>query len=145
MDALNLIQTLLTTQRLHTQTDVQHALKEHGCDITQSMVSRLFKKLGVVKRVDEAGSSYYALPHDVTPPPPQSSLLQLVLDIHANESMIIIRTSPGSASLIARMLDHAQDVSILGTIAGDDVVFVAPSSCKNINRTLDKIRAMLRL
>ena len=54
--------------------------------------------------------------------------------------MIIIRTSPGAAQLIARLLDSVGKAEgVLGTIAGDDTIFIAPISVKNINFTLTKV------
>ena len=57
----------------------------------------------------------------------------LLIDIEANESMIVLHTSPGSASLVARHLDSMRSsLDILGTIAGDDTIFIAPTSSRLI-------------
>jgi len=65
-----------------------------------------------------------------------------VIDIVANESMIIIKTSPGAASLLARVLDQKK-CQVLGTIAGDDTIFVAPESIQSIEQSLSLIRRQL--
>ena len=54
--------------------------------------------------------------------------------------MIVIQTSPGSASLVARHLDMNKPADILGTIAGDDTIFVAPSKDFSIKQTISAIR-----
>ena len=54
--------------------------------------------------------------------------------------MIVIHTSPGSASLVARHLDINRPGGILGTIAGDDTIFVAPGKDISIKQTIAAIR-----
>ena len=60
-----------------------------------------------------------------------------------NEMMIIIRTSPGAAQLIARLLDSLGTADgVLGTIAGDDTIFIAPAKISEIDVTLDKVKTL---
>jgi transcriptional regulator of arginine metabolism len=54
--------------------------------------------------------------------------------------MIVIHTTPGSASLIASHLDHFKPAGILGTIAGDDTIFVAPAIEKDVRDTIAEIQ-----
>ena len=54
--------------------------------------------------------------------------------------MIVVHTSPGSASLVARHLDAQLNDLIIGTIAGDDAIFVAPANIKTIDKTLAAIQ-----
>ena len=69
----------------------------------------------------------YRLPAEMGVPTAKSPLRQLVIDIMHNEMMIIIRTSPGAAQLIARLLDSLGKADgVLGTIAGDDIIFLLP-------------------
>ena len=80
------------------------------------------------------------------PAPVANSMKDLVTDVQSNGVMIIIHTSPGSASLVARHLDsrvHGGGGEILGTIAGDDTIFVAPSDVKKIAGTLLMIQRTL--
>ena len=84
----------------------------------------------------------YCLPHDAEAPPIHASLGELVIEIVANEAMIVIKTSPGAASVIARVIDHKK-CQILGTIAGDDAVFVAPQSVESIEQSMALIRSQL--
>ena len=57
----------------------------------------------------------------------------------------MIFTAPGSASMIARALDYNQETTeILGTIAGDDTIFVAPKSIKNISKLFKEIKSLLK-
>ncbi len=114
-----------------------------GYEATQSTVSRLLRKLGAVRAVESDGQIVYKL-SEYSPPPSTSSLVELVLDIKSNGSIIVIRTSPGSASLVARHLDHHRPDGILGTLAGDDTIFVAPASVTKINSTVEAIGSSLQ-
>lgn len=117
-----------------TQETICLELEALGHKVNQSKISRLLRKINAIKVKNENGEMVYHLPHDATPPPVASTLEDLVIEVLANESMIIIRTSPGAASLIARIIDHKK-CEILGTIAGDDSIFVAPKSIAKIDNT----------
>ena len=122
-----------------TQETICKALQVQGHMINQSKVSRLLRKINAVKSKNDRGEMIYRLPHDVLPPSIEASLSELILDIQANETMIVVKTSPGSASLIARIMDDKKH-QIIGTIAGDDTIFIAPQSVKKIKQTLSLIR-----
>jgi len=66
-----------------------------------------------------------------------------VLDIDSNVNLIIIQTSPGAAQLIARLLDSiGKPGGILGTIAGDDTIFITPTDVAEISKTREVIEAL---
>ncbi len=68
----------------------------------------------------------------------------MIMDISANETLVVIRTTPGSASLIARTVDfHRERLKILGTVAGDDTLFIAPKSTREIRKIQNDIRSFL--
>ena len=72
-----------------------------------------------------------------------SPLKNLVLDIDHNDSVIVIKTSPGAAQLIARLLDSiGKPEGILGTIAGDDTIFVTPTKDTTIKSLLGQIQTL---
>lgn len=127
-----------------TQQEICEALAAQGFSINQSKISRLLHKLAAIKFKDPQGQTGYRLPKELAPPPTQTPLTQLILKIAANEHLVIIQTSPGSASLIARMLDYQNSESeILATLAGDDTIFVAPKSVKRIQHTLNEVKNLL--
>ena len=125
-----------------TQETICGALEAKGHPINQSKVSRLLRNINAIKSKNDKGEMVYRLPHDVAPPSIRTTLAELVIDIVANESLIIIKTSPGSASLIARIIDDKQ-CHVIGTIAGDDTIFVAPQSVEKINITFSLICSFL--
>ena len=125
---------ILKDENFGSQGEIVDALKEQGFDnISQSKVSRMLSKFGAVRTRNARGDMVYCLPPELGMPTAKSPLKQLVLDIVHNNVMIIIRTSPGAAQLIARLLDSlSQSDGVLGTIAGDDTIFIAPASIEEI-------------
>jgi transcriptional regulator of arginine metabolism len=139
---LGALRRLLETGAASTQEELCEELGKLGFDVTQSTVSRSLRKIGAVKALDDTGRTVYRMPV-AAPPPAQAALSDLVLDIATNGSIIVIHTPPGTASLVARHLDHRKPAGILGTLAGDDTIFVAPASSEAIARTMREIRESL--
>jgi transcriptional regulator of arginine metabolism len=135
---------LLKEERFGSQGDIVEALKGLGFDnVSQSKVSRLLTKFGAVRTRNAKLEMVYCLPAELGMPTAKSPLRQLVLDIEHNESMVIIRTSPGAAQLIARLLDSVGKAEgVLGTIAGYDTIFIAPLKVSDIEHTIKNIRQL---
>ncbi|OFC70765.1 transcriptional regulator ArgR [Alteromonas confluentis] len=125
---------ILKDESFGSQGEIVEALKSQGFDnISQSKVSRMLSKFGAVRTRNARGDMVYCLPPELGMPTAKSPLKQLVLDIVHNNVMVIIRTSPGAAQLIARLLDSlSQKDGVLGTIAGDDTIFIAPADVTQI-------------
>ncbi|WP_286233632.1 transcriptional regulator ArgR [Thalassotalea sediminis] len=135
---------LLKQEQFGSQGDIVEALKSLGFDnISQSKVSRMLSKFGAVRTRNARQDMVYCLPAELGVPTAKSPLRQLVIDIENNEMMIIIRTSPGAAQLIARLLDSlSKSDGVLGTIAGDDTIFIAPTSVKEIKQTMVRLEEL---
>ncbi len=139
------LKDLLMGRKAATQEDLCLELAKLGYDINQSKASRLLRKIGAVKVTNEQGLIVYSLPREPAPPSMHTPLKDLIIDIVSNEVLVLIFTSPGSASMVARLLDYNQiKTEILGTIAGDDTIFVAPKSIQRIDRLLQEIRSLLQ-
>lgn len=138
------LRILLSEGKVTTQEDICNALDKLGHSVNQSKVSRLLRKVGAVKSKNESGQVVYRLPIEPAPPTIDSELSTLLIDVKSNETTIIVTTSPGAAQLIARVLDyHKSTLGILGTIAGDDTIFIAPKQVASIDESILKIREML--
>lgn len=135
---------LLKQEQFGSQGDIVDALKAQGFDnISQSKVSRMLSKYGAVRTRNARQEMVYCLPAELGVPTAKSPLRQLVLDIEHNEVMVIIRTSPGAAQLIARLLDSlSKSDGVLGTIAGDDTIFIAPTDVSQIKQTIEKLEVL---
>jgi len=133
---------ILTTGSYGSQGEIVSALKNIGfVSVSQSKVSRMLSKFGAVRARDARGDMVYCLPPELAVPTAKSPLKQLVLDVTHNKVMVIIRTSPGAAQLIARLLDSlSQTDGVLGTIAGDDTIFIAPADIDNIEALRQRVQ-----
>lgn len=119
---------LLKEEKFGSQGEIVAALQEMGFDnINQSKVSRMLSKFGAVRTRNTKMEMVYQLPAELSVPTTSSPLKNLVVDIDYNEALIVVKTSPGAAQLIARLLDSiGKSEGILGTIAGDDTIFITP-------------------
>lgn len=140
---LEVLRELLAAGEISTQEELVEELRAQKFIVTQSTISRDLSRLAAVKTRDATGRIVYRLPQDASGAmmPPPADFKDLIAEILHNGSMIVIKTSPGSASLVARQLDQTKPAGILGTLAGDDTIFVAPGSAKSIPKVIEAIRA----
>lgn len=147
-----LLRKILSEGNARTQSEIQFALKEYGVTSSQSKISRLLHQIGAIKLIDSQGKTQYRLPHEagllheLAAPQEKTATKQWVLDVVANESLIVIHTTPAAAMLIARMIDqNRKDLNILGTIAGDDTIIVVPKQITHIAEIRDAVINFLDL
>lgn len=141
---LTSLKELLSHSFSGTQEALCQTLKERGINITQSALSRVLRKMGAIKSVNSEGYFVYNLPLEPKEPGVRTRVNYLVTAILASDTLIVVKTAPGSASLIGSILDHHQPANILGTIAGDDTVLVIPRHSSVINETILKIQELLQ-
>ncbi|MCT8761596.1 transcriptional regulator ArgR [Glaesserella parasuis] len=142
LDSLNeAFKSLLREEKFGSQSEIVTALQEMGFEhINQSKVSRMLSKFGAVRTRNTKMEMVYHLPAELGIPTTSSPLRNLVIDIDHNESLIVVRTSPGAAQLIARLLDSmGKAEGILGTIAGDDTIFITPARDTSISTLIATI------
>jgi transcriptional regulator of arginine metabolism len=121
---LEALKHLLEEGELSTQEELREKLEKINFDVTQSTVSRDLRKLGAVRTADSEGRTVYRLHSEREPVIPSDDVVR---EIDSNGALIVIHTAVGCANLVARQLDRDRPDEILGTIAGDDTIFVAPS------------------
>lgn len=136
------IKEVIQNQSVGSQEELALLLKKRGFDVTQATLSRDLAELGVARIHTESGLRYTIngaideaartplVPHEVT-------------SVEHNEVLIVIRTFPGRAPGVASYLDSLRSPLILGTVAGDDTVFVTPASVKKIPATEKYIKDLL--
>ena len=120
---------LIRVKPIGTQEDLRALLERAGVPATQSSVSRDLEELGVVKH-----HGHYTLPR--TNGAPSRGLLSLD---HAGDSLVIARTFPGLASAVAVEIDAAAIPEIVGTIAGEDTIFIAVRDAKSQRAAVKEI------
>jgi len=123
------ILSLIRAKPIGTQEDLRAMLEKTGVPATQSSVSRDLEELGVVKH-----HGHYTLPQ--TNGLGMRGLLSLD---HSGDSLVIARTVPGLASAVAVEIDAAAIPEIVGTIAGEDTIFIAVREQKAQRVTMKKI------
>lgn len=149
-DITEALRQLLADSKASTQDEIANALSAEGFKLSQSKISRLLHKVGAIKVNNAKGQSSYRLPHEyrlsheLADPLSSPIYGQLVINISASDVLIVLRTVPSAASMVARLLDHnSVDLEILGTLAGDDTVMVVPKSSKQIPEILNAIKKFL--
>ena len=126
-DRQGAILRLVQERRLSTQEEVADALRQEGVDAVQATISRYIAQLGLVKVRDQGGRLVYALPgaadldrlSELT-----SALRRWAVSLDASANLLVVRTPPGCANALARVIDEARLPDVLGSIAGDDTITV---------------------
>jgi transcriptional regulator of arginine metabolism len=123
------LSNLLRSQALASQEELVRGLEALGFAVTQATVSRDLDHLGAV-RIRRAGHISYALPDAARVPDWAARRLGTLLaewarSIDPAGNLIVIKTPPGSAHLVGVALDQAERPEIVGTICGDDTLFIA--------------------
>jgi transcriptional regulator of arginine metabolism len=113
------IRALISERSVETQSQLAKILKKEGFDVTQSSVSRDLEEIGVVKI-----QGAYALPMSMGAGP-KFRLLQIR---PAGDALLVLKCEPGFASAMSAEIDNLNLPGIVGTIAGDDTIFVAVSA-----------------
>ncbi len=126
------VKMIVSSEEVSTQDELLAALERAGVKCTQATLSRDLRQLRITKAVNRAGMSVYVLP--------QTRVHRTVSDTHASVSALhslgvlnikfsgnlaVVKTLPGYAAHVAYDKDNAQLDCVLGTVAGDDTVFVA--------------------
>ena len=145
MDKLSeAFKALLKEEKFGSQSEIVTALQEQGFEnINQSKVSRMLSKFGAVRTRNTKMEMVYQLPNELSVPATSSPLKNLVLDIDHNDLLIVVNTSPGAAQLIARLLDSiGKSEGILGTIAGDDTIFITPTRGIKMDDLMQTVRLL---
>ncbi|HVF37255.1 MAG TPA: hypothetical protein VNA29_04870 [Sphingomicrobium sp.] len=118
----------LRSHRVGSQEELVARLSMAGINATQATVSRDLLELGAV-RLKRDGSIRYVMPDEVEPGHAAAKLDRLLAEwvdaIIPAGNLLVLRTPPGSANLVANALDAAGLPEVAGTLAGDDTIFVA--------------------
>lgn len=123
------ILTLVATRPIHSQDELVTLLEKKGYEVTQATVSRDIKELGLVKVpikmendddpmfkyvVPSAAMNYVSRLH--------RAVAELVITVEGSLNLLVLRTPPGTAMMVASAIDEAAWPEILGTIGGDDTI-----------------------
>lgn len=123
------IRELINSHPIEDQeTLVELIKKKYGIDTNQSIVSRDLRQLGVSKHQVNNRMIYELKEHDAS----REILRLAIIGVDHNETLIVIKTLPGLADFVGDYLDMHEDLPILGNIAGENTIFVAPQAKTSI-------------
>lgn len=145
------IVAILSSAQVRSQSELAALLADEGIEVTQATLSRDLEELGAVKlRGADGGVGVYMVPEDGSPVRGVSAgtarlsrlLSELLVSADASANLAVLRTPPGAADYLASAIDRAALPYVVGTIAGDDTVFVAardPMTGAELADTLEKL------
>lgn len=144
---LRILAGLLREGVYASQEEVTAELNRRGYPVTQATVSRDLEAIGAVK-VKRGGILSYALAEQMAAADWSAGRLERIIaewarSIEAAGALIVIRTPPGSAHLVASAIDHAQLPEIAGTVSGDDTMFVAVRDGVPVQTMAARFRRMM--
>ena len=137
------IREILSGRPIANQGELLRRLGARGIRASQATLSRDMAILGVRRAVGPEGPRYLvdgdggALPLD--------PVRRLVDGVESNGALVIVRTKSSAAATVARALDEAGLTEVMGTLAGDDTVFVAPRRAGGGHRVAGKLRVLFGL
>jgi transcriptional regulator of arginine metabolism len=136
------IREIVTSKQVGSHEELQRLLKKAGFPVNQATLSRDLVEMGL-NRVGTAEGPRYAFDEKTEERRVQPLLTYEVRDIQRNEAMIVIKTLAGRAHGVAEQIDSLGSQFILGTIAGDNTIFVAPRATKDLNRLVKELRGFI--
>ncbi|QDR80793.1 arginine repressor [Sporomusa termitida] len=132
---------------IETQEDLAEALSKHGIDVTQATVSRDIKELMLIKVPTGDGRYRYAFPPEQNVIMSQARLERTFRDsivaIDFSQNIVVLRTLPGTAQAVAYTIDYVKWPEIIGTVAGDDTIFVLVKPLEAVPQVIAKFRSLM--
>jgi transcriptional regulator of arginine metabolism len=136
------IKQIINDRTITTQSELLLVMRKSGFKTTQATLSRDMKELGIAWVYTPNGAKYMLSPEQEEER--LTSLIGLEVEhIEANETTVIVKTLPGRAQGVAEIIDHLRLPSILGTLAGDNTIFILPRSTKTIKETIKALQGIL--
>ena len=135
---------------MRSQTQLVELLAEQGVTATQATVSRDLEDLGAIKVRVPGGEVAYAIPElpaeQVAPADHLRRVLgEWVVEVEVSDNIVVVRTPPGSAHVVASVLDRSGVDGVLGTVAGDDTLMVVARASAGGAHVANAIRELAGL
>ena len=141
------VERLLASQMVTSQEQLVGLLADEGIESTQATVSRDLDDLGAVKVRVPGAESMYAIPeHPADRVVPIDQLRRVmgewVVDVGYSGNLVVLRTPPGSAHVVASALDRTGIEGSIGTVAGDDTLMVVAAEGTTGEQLATALRAL---
>jgi len=129
---------IIREQSVGRQTELVAMLRKHGHVATQSSVSRDLREMGVAKQGDR-----YVMPEMAVPKSDFSSLRQFIsARLTAGTNLTVLKTTVGSAQSVAVAIDTARWPEVIGTLSGDDTIFIATAGAREQRKLAERLLAL---
>ena len=134
---------IISSKAVETQEDLARELRDRGYNVTQATISRDIRELRLIKVAGDDGTNHYARP-ERKESAVSERLIRILTDSlisveHAGQ-MVVVRTLSGSANIACEAIDTMQWPEILGTIAGDNTIFIAVRNQRDAGKIASRIR-----
>ncbi len=136
-----LIREIITSKRVASQEELSRILRQSEIDVTQATLSRDLREMRIIRSPEDDGFRY-VLPEVAEGRKIRRVVHEEIVQILANESIVVIKTLPGRAAGVGVFIDHLKDSNILGTVAGNDTVLIVPTSIKKIKEVMGALRML---
>jgi transcriptional regulator of arginine metabolism len=136
---------IISSADIETQEELAMALREKGYQVTQATVSRDIRELRLIKVASKSGGYKYAKPvrHEIAVSERLTRILaDSLVHVETASNLTVVKTLSGSANIAAEALDNLGWKEIIGTIAGDNTVFIAAKSEDDADAITNRIRKM---
>lgn len=141
----NEILDIIASRDIETQEELASSLRSLGYKVTQATVSRDIRELRLIKVTSKEGGFKYAKPerHEIAVSERLTRILNdSLISVDASGNIIVIKTISGSANVAAEALDNLGWPEIIGTIAGDNTVFMVVGSDADTKDIMSRIRKL---
>jgi transcriptional regulator of arginine metabolism len=147
------IAAVLGAHQVRSQTELARLLADEGLVVTQATLSRDLEEMGAAKVRHPSGGTVYALGEEA-PGPVLRALAdasdgrvsrlaaELLVSVEASANLVVARTPPGGAHLLASAIDRAAMPDVLGTVAGDDTVLLVARDPRGGAKVAERLRRM---
>ena len=135
-------------EAVRSQEQLRQRLASRGFDVTQATLSRDVKELGLVKRSSDGAyqpAGAQAAPAPTTIGALARALGEYLVNLEPVQQLVVLKTGPGQAQLLGLALDRARLPGVVGTIAGDDTVFIATRSPRAAATLVRQFKQLARL
>ena len=142
-----MILQLIDSMDIETQEELAEELKRHGMSVTQATVSRDITELRLVKELSDKGRYKYASSERGDRGHNNRFIrifAESVITISSAENLIVIKTLSASAAAAAEAIDNLKWPEIVGTLAGDNTIFVALKSAGMVDQVSERFRGLMK-
>lgn len=134
---------IISSREVETQEQLGELLAQAGFPTTQATVSRDMRELRIQKGVSENGVNCYYSPECENPPEYSSVFAHAVLSLDYAMNIVVIKCRTGLANAACVVLDEQQLGFVVGTIAGDDTIFVLTRTENHAVQLMELLRKMM--